>query len=97
MTTLTWLLVSAEGGLGPRIAVIWAMASLIVLGEFNHVIISAAEIFMAMLLGADITVADWAMANFLPALAGNIVGGLVFETLLQTVQARYHEPDAQDA
>lgn len=97
MTTLTWLLVSAEGGLGPRIAVIWAMASLIVLGEFNHVIISAAEIFMAMLLGADITLGDWAIANFLPALVGNIIGGLVFETLLQTVQARYHEPDAKDA
>ncbi len=97
MTTLTWLLVAAKGGLGPRIAVIWAMASLIVLGEFNHVIISAAEIFMAMLLGADISVGDWAMANFLPALLGNLLGGLVFETLLQTVQARYSEPDAQDA
>lgn len=97
MTTLTWLLVSATGGLGPRIAVIWAMASLIVLGEFNHVIISAAEIFMAMMLGADISVADWATANFLPALVGNILGGLVFETLLQMVQVRYHEPEEAEA
>jgi len=93
MTTLTWLLVAAVG-FGPRIAVIWAVGALIVLGQFNHVIISAAEIFMAMFLGADISVGDWATRNFLPALAGNIVGGLIFETLLQYVQSLYHEPDA---
>lgn len=96
ITTLTWLLVAAEGGLGPRIAVIWAVAALIVLGQFNHVVISAAEIFMAMMLGAPIGVGTWVTANFLPALAGNIVGGLVFETMLQTVQARYQEPDQEN-
>lgn len=92
MTTLTWLLVAAVG-FGPRIAMIWAIGALIVLGQFNHVIISAAEIFMAMFLGADITVGDWATRNFLPALTGNLIGGLVFETLLQYVQSRFHEPE----
>ncbi len=92
MTTLTWLLVAAVG-FGPRIAVIWAIGSLIVLGQFNHVIISAAEIFIAMFLGADITFGDWVTRNFLPALAGNIFGGLVFETMLQYIQSRYHEPE----
>ncbi len=96
MTTLTWLLVAAEGGLGPRIAVIWAIAALIVLAQFNHVVISAAEIFMAMMLGADITIGMWFTDNFLPALTGNILGGLIFETMLQTVQARYHEPDEDE-
>ncbi len=66
---------------------------MIVLGQFNHVIISAAEIFIAMFLGADITVGDWLTRNFLPALTGNITGGLVFETLLQYVQSRFHEPE----
>lgn len=92
MTTLTWLLVAAEGGIGPRIAVIWAVAALIVLAQFNHVVISAAEIFMAMMLGAEIGVLTWLTANFVPALVGNVVGGLVFETMLQTVQARYETP-----
>ncbi|HEV2072163.1 MAG TPA: formate/nitrite transporter family protein [Thermomicrobiales bacterium] len=92
MTTLTWLLVAAVG-FGPRIAMIWAIGALIVLGQFNHVIISAAEIFIAMLLGADITFGDWVMRNFLPALAGNIFGGLVFETMLQYIQSQYHEPE----
>ena len=93
MTVLTWLLVSAQG-LGPRIVVIWVVATLIVLGQFNHVIISAAEIFMAMFLGAEIGVGEWATANFLPALIGNLAGGLIFETLLQYVQAQYHEPES---
>ena len=66
-------------------------------GQFNHVVISAAEIFMAMLVGAPIGVGEWVRANFLPALVGNILGGLIFETLLQYVQAQYHEPDADDA
>lgn len=91
MTTLTWLLVAAVG-FGPRMAMIWVIGTLIVLGQFNHVIISAAEIFIAMFLGADITVGDWVTRNFLPALTGNIIGGLVFETLLQYVQSRFHEP-----
>jgi len=90
MTLLTWLLVAAEG-FGPRLLIIWAMASLIVLGSFNHVVISASEIFMAMLLGAPITVSDWLLRNFLPALGGNVIGGVIFVTLLSYIQAHHHE------
>ncbi|HET7091880.1 MAG TPA: formate/nitrite transporter family protein [Thermomicrobiales bacterium] len=88
MTLLTWLLLAA-GSSGPRLAIIWAMGSLIILGEFNHTIISAAEIFMALLLGAPITVGDWLVRNFLPALVGNILGGVVFVTLLTYLQAHF--------
>jgi formate-nitrite transporter family protein len=90
MTMLTWLLIAAEG-FGPRLAIIWMIGTLIVLGSFNHVVISAAEIFMAMLLGADITVWEWLSRNFLPALAGNVTGGVVFVTLLNYVQAQYQD------
>jgi formate/nitrite transporter FocA (FNT family) len=90
MTMLTWLLVAAEG-LGPRLVVIWSMATLIVLGQFNHVVISASESFMAMLLGGPISVGDWLTANFLPALVGNVLGGVVFVTLLHYLQARVSE------
>jgi formate/nitrite transporter FocA (FNT family) len=48
-------------------------------------------------LGAPITVGEWITANFLPSLVGNLIGGLVFETLLQYVQAQYHEPETDDA
>lgn len=92
ITVLTWLLLAGEG-MGARLFMIWIIGTLIVLGQFNHVIISAAEIFMAMFLGASITPGEWFTRNFAPALAGNMAGGLVFETLLQYVQSRYHEPD----
>jgi formate/nitrite transporter len=90
MTIMTWLVVAAEG-LGPRLMIIWGVATLIVLAEFNHVVISAAEIFMAMFLGADITVSEWFIRNFVPALFGNVIGGVVFVTLLSYIQARYTE------
>ena len=92
MTLLTWLLLAARG-LGPRLVIIWAVATLIVLGQFNHVIISATEIFMGIFMGAEITVAEWFMQNFLPALLGNVVGGVVFVTLLFYVQAQFHRPE----
>lgn len=95
MTTLTWLLVAAVG-FGPRMAVIWVIGTLIVLGQFNHVIISAVEIFIAMFLGADITIGDWLTKNFAPALVGNVIGGLVFETMLQYTQSLYHEPKGDE-
>lgn len=86
MTLLTWLLIAAQG-LGPRLVIIWMVATVIVLGGFNHVVISASEIFMAMMLGAPISLGDWFAANFLPALVGNVIGGVVFVTLLHYVQA----------
>ena len=96
MTLLTWLLLAARG-LGPRLAIIWAVAALIVLGQFNHVIISATEIFMGILMGGEITVADWATRNFLPALIGNVCGGVIFVTLLFYVQAQFHHAEGADA
>lgn len=92
MTMLTWLLVAAEG-FGSRLVLIWIMGTLIVLGQFNHVVISAAEVFIGMLLGADVTVVEWLQYNFVPALAGNIIGGVVFVTLLFYVQAQQGRKD----
>lgn len=87
MTLLTWLLLAARGS-GSRILIVWAVGFLLVAGHFNHVVISASEIFLAMGLGAPITVGQWLTDNFVPALLGNVVGGLFFVTLLGYVQAR---------
>ncbi len=86
MTLLTWLLVAAEG-FSSKLLLIWVMGTLIVLGEFNHVIISAAEIWIAILLDADVSIPQWFYRNFLPALFGNLLGGIVFVTLFHYVQA----------
>lgn len=100
MTMLTWLILAAEG-LGPRLAIIWMIGFLIVAGHFNHVVISAAEIFIAMGLGAPISLAEWLRGNFIPALIGNLIGGVVFVTLLGYLQAhtlqRGEEQRAEDA
>lgn len=95
MTVLTWLLIAGEG-MGARLFMIWMIGTLIVLGQFNHVIISGAEIFMAILVGASITPGEWFSRNFIPALLGNMAGGLFFETMLQYVQSRYHEADEDE-
>lgn len=87
MTLMTWLLLAARGS-GSRMVILWAVGFLLVAGHFNHVVISASEIFLAMGLGASITVGQWLSDNLVPALLGNLVGGLVFVTLLGYVQAR---------
>ncbi len=92
MTALAWMLIAAEG-IGPRLVLIWGIATLVVLAGFNNVVISATQIFIAMFLGAPITVRDWLTANFLPALLGNVIGGVVFVTLLHVVQAQYQQSD----
>ncbi len=49
---------------------------------------------MGLLLGGEITVADWATRNFLPVLVGNVGG--VFITLLFYVQAQFHHAEEAD-
>jgi formate-nitrite transporter family protein len=86
MTLLTWLLLGVRS-MAPRIAIIWGMGFLLSAGHFNHVVISAVEIFLGMFLGAPITVSSWWRANFVPSLLGNVLGGLVFVTLAGYLQA----------
>jgi len=92
MTILTWLLLAGEG-LGARLVIIWLIGFLLVIGQFSHVIISAAEIFTAMFLGADISVGTWLRVVFVPTLVGNVLGGVVFVTILQYIQASVEVPD----
>ncbi|HET9017916.1 MAG TPA: formate/nitrite transporter family protein [Thermomicrobiaceae bacterium] len=87
MTVLTWLVLASASAV-QRLVVIWIIGFLIVAGHFNHVVISAAEIFMAIGLGAPITLGAWFERSFVPALIGNLIGGVVFVTLLGYVHAR---------
>lgn len=86
MTIMTWLILAATG-LGPGIAIIWMIGFLIVAAHFNHVVISAPEIFAAMFLGAPISIGNSFIGNFIPALLGSLIGGVVFVTLLGITQA----------
>lgn len=86
MTLLTWLVMAVRSGTA-RVLVIWAVGYLLAASHFNHVIVSASEIFMGMGVGADITIAAWAQQSLFPAVVGNLVGGVVLVTLLTYAQA----------
>lgn len=87
MTILTWLLLACSS-VGERLAVIWMIATLIVLGRFNHAVISACEVFMAWSVGLTPDVPRFVFGELAPAVLGNLVGGLVFVTALHYLQAR---------
>lgn len=43
----------------PRLFIIWEMGALIILGQFDHVVISAAEAFTALFRGGRLRLRDW--------------------------------------
>jgi formate/nitrite transporter FocA (FNT family) len=64
----------------------WIVGALIVLGTFNHAIVSTIEIVFGMRYGADVSVADL-FSNLGLAIGGNLVGGLLLVTFARSAQA----------
>ena len=87
MTILTWLALACHT-VGERVAIIWMIAALIVLGRFNHAVISSCEVFMAWSVGLEPDVRRFFLGELAPAVLGNLVGGVVFVTVLHYLQAR---------
>ena len=85
ITVMTWL-IEAVGTSGGRILCAWIGGVLLTLGSFNHVIVVTLELIFGMRMGADVSGLDVAQ-NFAIAVAGNMVGGLLFVTLTRTGQA----------
>ena len=89
ITLMTWLILACRTNVA-RIIIIWCVGFLIMINEFNHVIVNAAEILMAKYFGAEhITYAAWLEHSFLPTLLGNMIGGLVFVTLLEYLKVMH--------
>jgi formate-nitrite transporter family protein len=88
---MVWMLPGAESS---KFAVIIVMTYFVGLGGFAHVIAGASEVFYAAVRGE----ASWgkAIGGFIvPALAGNVLGGLTMVAALNHAQATSGE-DAQD-
>ncbi|CAA9472582.1 MAG: hypothetical protein AVDCRST_MAG67-306 [uncultured Solirubrobacteraceae bacterium] len=85
ITVMTWM-VEGVGTVGGRIVVAWIAGVMLALLSLNHVIVVTLELIMGMRFGADISGGDVAL-NFAIAVAGNLVGGLLFVTLTRTSQA----------
>ncbi|QYJ01202.1 formate/nitrite transporter family protein [Thalassovita mediterranea] len=71
IAALVWMMPSSEGS---EFWVIVFFTYLIALGEFAHVVVGSAELFVVALSGEQ-GVLKLIGVNLLPALAGNIIGG----------------------
>jgi formate/nitrite transporter FocA (FNT family) len=87
MTLWTWLGIAMRTDVG-RVIVALLIGFTITAPNLNHVIVGTGEMMFGVLGGASH--ASWGDVgiNFLLALAGNLVGGMMFVTLTRFVQAR---------
>jgi formate/nitrite transporter FocA (FNT family) len=85
ITAMTWM-VEGVGTVGGRIIVAWVAGFLLAIVGLNHVIVVTLELIFGMRFGADIGLDDVGL-NFVIAVAGNMLGGLLFVTLTRTSQA----------
>ena len=85
ITAMTWM-VEGVGTVGGRIVVAWVAGTLLALASLNHVIVVTLELIFGLRLGTEVTFGEVGL-NFVIAVAGNMIGGLVFVTLTRTSQA----------
>jgi formate-nitrite transporter family protein len=80
IATVAWL-VSGSHSITGSVMIIWMLAFVVGLGNFAHCIAASGEVFATILIGRApwVTFANW----FLPAVAGNICGGVGMVTLLE--------------
>ena len=80
IATVAWL-VSGSHSITGSVMIIWMLAFVVGLGNFAHSIAAAGEVFSPILMG----IAPWSAFPhwFLPAVLGNICGGVGMVTLLE--------------
>jgi formate-nitrite transporter family protein len=86
MTLMTWFVEGAAQSMGVRIVMSWIVGALIVLGTFNHAIVSTLELIYGMRYGGDVSFGQL-FANLGLSVGGNMVGGLLLVTFVRAVQA----------
>ncbi len=86
VTLLTWLSLCVGSGFA-RFAVAWAVGSFLALGPFNHVVVTVLHLFFGLRYGATYGYDELAIVGAI-ATGGNLVGGILFVTLLRAGQAK---------
>jgi formate/nitrite transporter FocA (FNT family) len=86
ITAMTWF-VEGQDSMGIRIVAAWLAAALLVLGNFDHVIVASIELLFGMRFGAHV---PWSFffENVGVAGGGNLLGGVGLVTLTRFTQAR---------
>ncbi|MFZ0485031.1 MAG: formate/nitrite transporter family protein [Desulfobacterales bacterium] len=81
---MVWLLPFAESG---RVTVIVIITYIVGLGHFAHIIAGSVNAFYALVVGG-VSITAVASKFFVPALLGNIVGGVTFVSTINYAQVR---------
>jgi formate/nitrite transporter len=76
MVTLGAVLAFTSTATGGKIVAMWLPVTTFFALGFEHAVVNMFVIPAGMLLGADVTFGDWWVANQLPVLGGNLLGGL---------------------
>ncbi len=85
ITTMTWLVLAVKDQVVKMIA-IWSTIFVLASLSFTHVIVSTSEVFLGMVMGAEIPLGAWMKKIFVPGVVGNLTGGLLFISLLHYLQ-----------
>jgi formate/nitrite transporter FocA (FNT family) len=79
-----------------KIAAMWLPILTFFAQGFEHSVVNMFVIPAGILLGADVSLADWWLWNQIPVTAGNIVGGMVFTGLaLYLTHRKVTRPEPQ--
>jgi formate/nitrite transporter FocA (FNT family) len=78
MVTLGAVMAMTSKSVIGKIAAMWLPILIFFAQGFEHAVVNMFVIPAGMLLGADITMADWWLWNQFPVTVGNLVSGLIF-------------------
>ncbi|KKK37417.1 formate transporter [Mesobacillus campisalis] len=91
MVTLGAVMAMTSKSVIGKIAAMWLPILIFFAQGFEHAVVNMFVIPAGMLLGADVTMADWWLWNQFPVTAGNLVSGLAFTGLALYVTHRQGE------
>lgn len=81
LVSLAVVMAMATTSLVGKIVAMWGPVLLFFSQGFEHTVVNMFVIPVGMLMGANLTVADWWLWNQIPVTLGNLVGGMVFTGL----------------
>jgi formate transporter len=81
MVTLGAVLAMTTKSVAGKIAAMWLPILIFFAQGFEHAVVNMFVIPAGMILGADVSIADWWVWNQIPVLVGNLVSGVLFTGL----------------
>ncbi|WML39589.1 formate/nitrite transporter family protein [Neobacillus sp. OS1-2] len=81
MVTLGAVMAMTTKSVSGKIAAMWLPILIFFAQGFEHAVVNMFVIPAGIMLGADVTIADWWVWNQIPVLVGNMVGGFIFTGL----------------